>query len=159
MEFSLKNSIVLFSFVTILILLGACGQREEKKESVEIKDTASCSVKPINPNGDSELALLMRAMRDTASSFKELIKAGKVPSRFPELFLKIHTAKPTDSETKKPSFDGFADGYLNALKELSHSNTTNIKSNYNSLVQACENCHSEHCPGPLSTIQKLKLSE
>lgn len=157
MAFSLKNSIQLASLLTVFVLLFACSQKEEKKETVEVNDTASCSVKPVNPNGDSELALLMRSMRDTASSFKEMIKAGKVPARFPELFLKIHSAKPTDNETKKPSFDGFADGYLNALKELSHSNQTNVKSNYNSLVQACENCHSEHCPGPLSAIRKLKL--
>lgn len=157
MVFSLKNRIRLLSLLIIFVLLFACGQKEEKKDAAEIKDSTSCSVIPLNPNGDSELALLMRAMRDTASSFKEMIKAGKVPARFPELFLKIHSAKPTDNETKKPSFDGFADGYLNALKELSHSNEVNVKSNYNALVQACENCHSEHCPGPLSAIRKLKL--
>lgn len=159
MALSLKNKFVLGAFSVLAIFLFNCGGNYDKKqeEIAEKKDTANCVKPPVNPNGDSELALLMRAMRDTAASFKEMILAGKVPDRFPEVFLKIHTAKPTDSETKKTSFDGFADGYLSALKNLSKSNAGNAKDNYNSLVQACVNCHSEHCPGPLSAIRKLKL--
>lgn len=159
MGLSLKNKISFAAFAFFILLITNCGGKKDEENPEIKKDSSACAKPPVNPNGDSELALLMRAMRDTAANFKEMIKAGKVPGRFPELFLKIHSAQPTDNETKKPSFDGFADGYLSALKALSGSNSSNAKSNYNALVQACENCHSEHCPGPLSAIRKLKLAE
>lgn len=158
MALSLKNKIAVAAYVAIVVLLANCGHKEEVKVEVVVKkDSATCAKAPLNPNGDSELALLMREMLDSAKSFKEIIRSGKVPDKFPEAFLKIHTAQPTDNETKKASFNGFADGYLHSLKELSGSTTSNAKLNYNAVVQACENCHSEHCPGPLTAIRKLKL--
>lgn len=158
MVLSLKNKIAIAASFLVILLLVNCGHKEEEKPEISVKkDSASCTKAPLNPNGDSELALLMREMLDSAKSFKEVIKSGKVPDKFPEAFLKIHTAQPTDSETKKSSFDGYADGYLNSLKALSGSNTANAKLNYNAVVQACENCHSEHCPGPLTAIRKLRL--
>lgn len=158
MVLSFRNKIVLgaTAFV-VLFLLNCSGNKEAKEEALVKTDSTACVKPPVNPNGDSELALLMRAMRDSTKSFREMIMNGKVPEKFPEVFLKIHTAIPTDSETKKPSFNGFADGYLADLKNLSASDGTSAKANYNALVQACENCHSEHCPGPLSAIRKLKL--
>lgn len=163
MALSLKNKITLVACSVLVVLLVNCGHKSGEKAAETTAtvsvDSSSCKkeVVSLNPNGDSELALLMREMRDSAVSFKEMIKAGKIPDKFPEIFLKIHTAAPTDSETKKPSFNGYADAYLNSLKELSKSNNSNAKLNYNAVVQACENCHSEHCPGPLSAIRKLKL--
>lgn len=159
MALSLKNKVAIVSCSIVTILLFNCSHKQENSKTFtkSKNDSASCSKAPLNPNGDSELALLMREMLDSAKSFKEMIKAGKVPDKFPEAFLKIHTAKPTDNETKKSSFDGYADGYLSSLKNLASSGTSNAKLNYNAVVQACENCHSEHCPGPLSAIRKLKL--
>lgn len=158
MALSLKNKIVSSSSTLIVLLLVNCGgSKETKTEVIEKNDSASCVKPPVNPNGDSELAVLMRQMRDSTATFKEIIKSGKVPDKFPEVFLKIHTALPTDNETKKPSFDGFATAYLNSLSRLSKSNANDAMVNYNIVVQACENCHLEHCPGPLSAIRKLKL--
>ncbi|MBN8692056.1 MAG: hypothetical protein J0L69_02615 [Bacteroidetes bacterium] len=158
MVLSLKNKLVIGALIFVgLLLLNCSREKETKIETAEKTDSISCAKPPINPNGDSELALLMRAMRDSTKSFKEMIMAGKVPAKFPDVFLKIHSAAPTDSETKKPSFDGFATAYLNSLTQLSKSKTSDAKLNYNAVVQACENCHSEHCPGPISTIRKLKL--
>ncbi|MBL7896814.1 MAG: hypothetical protein JNK50_16060 [Bacteroidia bacterium] len=158
MALSLRNKLVIWTLIFVgLLLLNCSREREAKIETTEKTDSTTCAKPLVNPNGDSELALLMRAMRDTTKSFKEMIMAGKVPTKFPDVFLKIHSAQPTDNETKKPSFNGFADGYLAALKNLSSSDDLNVKVNYNALVQACENCHSEHCPGPLGTIRKLKL--
>lgn len=158
MALSLKNKVVFAASALVILLLVNCGgNKETKAELAENKDSASCVKPSVNPNGDSELAVLMRQMRDSTASFREIIKTGKVPDKFPDVFLKIHTALPTDNETKKPSFDGFATAYLNSLTQLSKSNAKDAPINYNAVVQACENCHSEHCPGPLSAIRKLKL--
>ncbi len=112
---------------------------------------------PLNPNGDSELALLMRMMNDSTASIKEYVKQGKLPEKFPEAFLKIHTAKPTDPTVKTEEFEAFANNYIDGLRQLYQSSPNELKANYNSLVQRCINCHQSSCPGPIKTIKKLKI--
>ena len=153
----LKNKVFIFSAIGMLVLfMEQCSNSGEQQSSEIKKDSSSC-VKPLNPNGDSELAVLMRDMMSSAKSLKEMVKQGELPKTFPEAFLKIHTAKPTDSETKKASFDGFADNYINNLQELYKSPKGELTQNYNAVVNACVACHSEHCPGPLKAINKLKI--
>lgn len=138
-------------------LVQCSGNKTEEKSMA--KDSSSSCTKPVNPNGDSELALLMRNMLQSAKSMKELVKEGKMPEKFPEEFLKIHTAKPTDSETKKASFDGFASNYINNLQTFYASPKEELTKNYNAVVNACVSCHLEHCPGPLTAINKLKIEQ
>ena len=117
----------------------------------------NASDKPLNPNGDSELALLMRMMNDSTAAIKELVAQGKLPDKFPEAFLKIHTAKPTDQTVKTEEFEAFAASYVEGLKQLYHSSPSELETNYNSLVQRCINCHQSVCPGPIKAIKKLKI--
>lgn len=141
---SLKYKVLLcFSFLSIIFLFVQCSHSAEKK--------------PLNPNGDSELALLMRNMNTSTSSLKELIKQGKLPDRFPEEFLRIHKAVPTDSTVKGPVFDAFASNYLNGLNELYKSPKEQLSVNYNAVVQRCVDCHRQFCPGPIKAINKLTL--
>ena len=159
----LKNKFVLlFSFFCLagLGLLPQCssdGDKSNKQETVT--GNASCSPDKINPNGSSELSVLMRTMLKSSVSLKEMIKQGKLPDKFPEEFLKIHTATPTDAATKKASFDGFATAYLVNMKTLFNSPKEELTQNYNSVVNACIACHSEHCPGPLAAIKKLTITQ
>jgi cytochrome c556 len=146
-------SVLLFS---VLFLANCSGGEKKQEEKAKTDSIASCN-KPLNPNGDSELALLMREMMGSASNLKEMIKKGELPEKFPEEFLKIHTAKPTDSDTKKASFDGFADNYLTNLQALYHSPKEDLTKNYNAVINACASCHSQHCPGPLKAINKLRI--
>jgi hypothetical protein len=157
---SLKNKfLVLSALFAIILSMANCSNGEPKQESNKTDSTNCEKPKPLNPNGDSELALLMRKMMHTSESLKEMIKQGNLPKKFPEEFLAIHTAKPTDSETKKASFDGFASSYVSNMKTLYASPKEELTKNYNAVVTACVNCHSEHCPGPLKAINKLKISE
>ena len=158
MALSLKNKIFLLSISIVALVLVNCSQKQEEKVTAEKTDSANCKTEaPLNPNGDSELSVLMRKMLHTSESLKDIIKRGDVPEKFPEEFLKIHTAEPTDSETKKASFNGFADIYLNNLNTLYKSPKTELTINYNAVINACVSCHTEHCPGPLKAIRKLKL--
>jgi cytochrome c556 len=154
----LKNKFTVLSFLllSVLFLVECSGGTEKQNEKAKTDSIASCN-KPLNPNGDSELAVLMREMMSSASNLKEMIKQGNLPEKFPEEFLKIHTAKPTDSDTKKASFDGFADNYLSNLQTLYHSPKEDLTKNYNAVINACASCHSQHCPGPLKAINKLKI--
>lgn len=158
MALSLRNkyftvAVLLFA---VLLLAQCSGKGSTEDASTADSTAASCS-KPLNPNGDSELALLMRNMMHSSENMKEMIRQGKLPDKFPEEFLKIHTAKPTDAGTKKASFDAFATNYINNLELLYKSPKEELTQNYNAVVNACVSCHMEHCPGPLKAINKLKI--
>lgn len=159
MVLSLKNKFTVCSALLLFVLLAANCSGYAKKEDAEkakLDSIASCG-KPLNPNGDSELAMLMREMMSSASNMREMVKQGNLPATFPEEFLKIHTAQPTDSETKKASFEDFADNYISNLNTLYNSPKEDLTKNYNAVVNACASCHSQHCPGPLKAINKLKI--
>lgn len=111
----------------------------------------------INPNGSSELSILMRDMYDHALAARKLALNGEKDVAFPKEFNKIHTATPTDETTKNSYYDTFADVYLNALKTYSGTASEELKSNYNNLVNTCLACHSSHCPGPIPRIRKLLI--
>ena len=160
MESSLKNkfSLLLLFGVSVFFLAQCAQEKDENKKAAEVKtDTTSCTKKPVNPTGDSELALLMRDMLHSSESLKEMVKQGKLPEKFPEVFLKIHTAKPTDSATKHDSFDAFATNYIDNLQLLYKSPSKDLSKNYNAVINSCLSCHEEHCPGPIKTINKLKI--
>ena len=140
-----------------VFLLSRCSNEKPAEEAAGKDSTAASCNKPLNPNGDSELALLMRDMMHSSENMREMIRQGKLPDKFPEAFLKIHTAKPTDSTTKKASFDAFANNYIYNLQALYHSPKEELTQNYNAVVNACVSCHTAHCPGPLKAINKLKI--
>lgn len=159
MALSLKNKTTVFAIITtIVVLLENCSNNTAKVEEKEADKKENCA-KPLNPNGDSELALLMRNMMSSSKNLKQLIEQGNIPKEFPEEFKKIHTAQPTDSDTKKESFDGFASNYIANLQNLYNSPKEDLKKNYNAVVAACVSCHSEHCPGPLKAINQLKIND
>ena len=111
----------------------------------------------MNPNGSSDLSLLMREMLDHAQSARKLALENKVDTTIPASFIKIHTATATDFETKNSYYDTFADLYLNAVKSYGKASNTEAISNYNNLVNTCLACHSTHCPGPVPRIKKLLI--
>ncbi|MCG3166924.1 MAG: hypothetical protein POELPBGB_02707 [Bacteroidia bacterium] len=115
--------------------------------------------KSLNPNGDSELAVLMRAMADSTDAWKQMTLQNKMPQKFPDAFLKIHTATASDSMMKTPEFDALATSYVEGLNLFYQSSPSELKTNYNSLVQRCINCHNSHCPGPLKRIKKMVIEE
>lgn len=156
---SLRNKYTVLTalFCVVLFLADCSDNAKNQSEEKAKKDSLASCTKPVNPNGDSELAVLMREMMSSAGNLKEMIKQGNLPDKFPEEFLKIHTAKPTDSDTKKASFDGFADNYISNLHALYSSPKEELTQNYNAVINACASCHSQHCPGPLKAINKLKI--
>lgn len=132
--------------IVILSVIVGCSNDDKAKKS-------------LNPNGDSELAMLMRAMLDSSANIKALISKGKMPENFPEEFLKIHTAKPTDPKVRTPEYEAFATSFVEGLDQLYKSPPEDFQVNYNSLVQRCANCHKAICPGPLKAINKLWITD
>jgi hypothetical protein len=134
----------IITLLTIFIL-ASCTERECKKP------------RPINPNGDSELALLMRDMFTESDSLKQLVEAGNSLSGLKK-YENIHSAIPTDPTVKGPVFEAFAEAYINSLKELESTDSSSVFK-FNKMVDQCMNCHTEFCPGPKKRIKKLYISE
>jgi muramidase (phage lysozyme) len=112
-----------------------------------------------NPNGDSELALLMRDMFDDGLRLKQDIQNGKLP-KVMEKFKNIHTAIPTeDGKTDTDIYKAFAESYLNALENLTEADESNAVKKYNFMVDNCMNCHNAICPGPTVRIKQLYIQD
>jgi cytochrome c553 len=110
-----------------------------------------------NPNGSSELSLLMRKMEKQLSDARPAVLNGKYKGTYPKEFDKIYTAKPTDNETKMSSYDVFANVYISAVKSFVSAKPADQVDSYNNVVNTCLACHSQHCPGPVGRIKKLLI--
>jgi hypothetical protein len=121
------------------------------------KDSGN-QINSINPNGDSELALLMREMYDDALRMKKQIKQGEVPTII-KSFESIHAAKATEPEkASRPDYKLYGDAYLTAMQRIdTFIDWPSKKRAYNSMVESCITCHSSMCPGPIAKINKLKI--
>ena len=119
-----------------------------------------CIDNQINPNGDSELAIVMRNLFDNSLEIKSHIidlddfKSNKLPSKLIEKYSYnlnlLHSAKPTDKNLRDDGvYQAFANAYINTSKKF----TNNLsKKNFNAMVNNCVQCHEKFC---LGTIQKI----
>lgn len=121
----------------------------------------SCADKPksLNPNGDSELALLMRAMHEEGMRTKTQLLKGESPELSVD-YHKLFTAKATEpAKVANPLYAGFATSFEDAAKALGSEFNADKVGSYKKYVDACMNCHKEICPGPMVKIRKMYLSE
>ncbi len=122
----------------------------------------SCStvkISAINPNGDSELALLMRQLHVTTDSLKQLIvnKEGNISNEFIAELERAHQAIPTDPKVKTPEFTAYNDLIIIQAKAVQAATDENKIKEYNQLINSCINCHLRFCPGPIEKIKKLNI--
>lgn len=129
----------------------ACNSSVKEKESCKLEDS-------LNPNGTSELALLMREMALHAETNHNLLIAGKSIAAKPEDIGTIMTAERTKKDLDTVLFKGFAKIYLQRLKELDEAPENNKITAHNALVTSCTDCHSNMCPGPIKRINKLFIT-
>ncbi len=115
------------------------------------------SSKPLNPNGDSELAILMRQMFEDGERVREQIKNGQ-PVDIQVDFEKMMTAKATDpTKMQGKDYPHFALSYVEAMKALRDAPPAEAQDKYSAMVATCMNCHEQSCPGPMVRIKKLTL--
>ena len=144
------------TFSIILIGIGlatviqSCGKTAfEKKE--EKKPT-------VNPNGDSELAIIMRTMMQSGRTMKSEIANNQSISPYPVEIKKMTTAKPTDGMIEDRNvFNGLANYHLATMDSV-YLKGTNPKVQFNHLVKSCVDCHNNYCQGPIPTIKQLYIS-
>jgi len=111
--------------------------------------------RPVSPNNDSELALLMRDMFTDGERIKAQVERGEMPTGLKD-FAAIHSAIPTDSTVRGPVFTAFAEAYLESVRQMEADDSTSVF-RFNRMVDQCMNCHTEFCPGPKKRIKKLYI--
>jgi hypothetical protein len=113
--------------------------------------------KDINPNGSSELALLMRHMFDDGMQMRADIMEGKKATTAID-HAKIHTAAATQpEETETPTYKTFAAAYEAAVGDLNAAPAGEQRGPYTHVVNTCIQCHQSFCTGPIRKIRKMEL--
>lgn len=124
-----------------------------------VNTACSDKAKSLNPNGDSELALLMREMYDDGMKTKQQLLDRKEPEVHVK-YKNIHTAKSTESLHVDPAnFSPYALAYEAAMDSFIAADASNKVAAYQTMVNACMNCHQTVCPGPKVKIKHLYFSE
>lgn len=115
--------------------------------------------KQLNPNGDSELAILMRGMFDEGMKIKEAVASGeKVDLEID--YDKLLTATATEPEkAASPTYKAMAQVYMSIMEKYKEADLDESKALYLDMVNTCKACHKSMCPGPLVRIKLLDLEE
>ncbi|NVK52390.1 MAG: hypothetical protein HWD85_05605 [Flavobacteriaceae bacterium] len=137
-------------FVLIFFTLLVVGCNSKKETKVEITPVT-------NFYKQSEMAALMLLMYEKNAENKKLILAGKSPKTFPEEFLKIHTAKLTDSTDRNQDFKTFSNYYINSMQQVFNSPQDSLINKHNTAINSCIACHETTCVGPIPRIKKLLI--
>ncbi len=142
--------LVILLGLTISILLTGCFSDPETTQQKRASG-------PVNPNGDSELALLMRDMFDNGMLMKEQIQNGKAPQvTFDyEAILTAHATEPDKVATEE--FKTFSETFLHTMRALEKADEEEAPDLYRSMVETCMGCHKILCPGPTRRIVKMRI--
>ena len=134
----------IFSFLILTIIVFSCSQTESEKRA-------------INPNGDSELGLLMREMHEEGKKMMAAAKKGEKHTftHDPEKILSAIATEPEKANSHE--FKVFAQQYVSVMKAYKSASTEEFLQEYKGMVSICQNCHEALCPGPLRAINKLEL--
>lgn len=144
----------ILSSLLVFIFLVGCSNNEETCATPSEKEVHST-----NPNGDSELALLMRDMFSDSWKARQAVLKGKETKLDIETLQRIHKAQATEPEkAASPVFAAMSNTYLASVKALNAADGDSARTRaYTLMISQCEVCHKQFCPGPLVKIKKLKL--
>ena len=147
----MKTKLLIFSLLLGLITGTACNKQEKVSEE-------SCA--PLNPNGDSELALLMRKMAKLSEDNAVALRAGKDLVPYDGSFKKVIFKAERSMNVEEQMFQGMAKAYITNLNKLYAATTMDEKLQlHNNVVQTCQDCHGQTCRGPLKRIDKMMVSK
>ena len=113
---------------------------------------------PINPNGMSQLAMLMRHMAADMETTRQALETGQPLGRsLYEGQRLLRCSWPTLESQRHDPFDALAVAYLAKVKALDAAPAAQRPAAYSAVVGACRACHEVTCEGPLVVIVSLAL--
>lgn len=110
-----------------------------------------------NPNGQSELAALMRSMEAALKEARPLVAQGQKVGPFASRFAKIRCAWPTNLGDRDAQFDALAVAYLSAVAKLDATHGADAPAAFDGVLNACRACHERACSGAIVAINALRL--
>ena len=114
--------------------------------------------KPLNPNGDSELAILMRDMYDEGMQLKQSVINGEEPAMKLN-YHHINMATPTEAgKNASHEYLLFAKAYEASVERFKNASEAERPEAYQNMVDNCMSCHSAVCQGPMVRIKKMYLT-
>lgn len=139
-------------FFIFSISLFSCSNQEEKKAEKKVKIT--------NPNGMSEMSLIMEEWYDVMLKFSSQLKDNYVVDNVETIKQNdIYKAKTSKTGVHGKQFDAFADGFFYNFNEIENTISYGEQvAQFNLAVKSCVNCHEQFCPGPMVRIKKLTVA-
>lgn len=110
-----------------------------------------------NPNGQSELAALMRTMEAALKDARPLVAKGQAVGPFAQRFAKIRCSWPTNPSDRDAEFDALATAYLGAVSALDRASGAASAGAFDGVLNACRACHERACGGAIVAINALRL--
>lgn len=147
----MKTTFTIGSIALLLLVLGCVS------ESGETNKPSPAVSKPLNPNGDSELALLMREMFEDGERMKQDILDGKVPKIGVDYEAVLTAAATEPEKAASDAYHAFALTYIETMKAIEKADPEEAATLYVSMVKTCMDCHTQLCPGPKRRIRKLEM--
>ncbi len=148
----MKKTIAVISVLFLaIVLIISCGRKPAQEKKVDQE-------KQVNPNGSSELAIVMRTMMEHGKELKKSIEENQPLVPYPVEIKTLMTAQPTEGMIEdKDVYNGFATFHLATLDSIYLKNVE-PKVQFNHMVKSCVDCHENYCHGPIPTIKKLYIS-
>lgn len=144
----MKKIVFVLMLILPVLFTTACKQKQETS------DEESCA--PLNPNGDSELALLMRKMAKLNEDNAVALREGKELVPYDGSFEKVIYTADRSMKVEEEFFQGMAKSYITHLNKLYAAGPQDDKAAlHNNVVQSCQDCHGQTCRGPLKRIDKM----
>lgn len=142
------------SAVILLLIVGIAACNSEVEEVSEFKHPDEI----VNPNGDSELAIVMRNLHYEADIVRAAIEKGEEAdfTKLKELSDRLTTSVPTDSNVLDEDYYMMSGLVQSKVNEILESSDPAIE--FDGLVSTCITCHRSTCPGPIGKIEKLRIN-
>jgi hypothetical protein len=106
-----------------------------------------------NPNGDSELAVLMRLFVDGLRETRLLVEAEEPVAPLLPVHRSMRCAWPTVPSDRDAGFDARSQSYLSVVRSFDESPS---KGTYNAIISNCVACHQVSCGGVIEFIESLR---
>jgi len=111
----------------------------------------------INPNGASELAVLMRVMQRDLSTARDAIAAGASVPAMSAAHAQMRCAWPTDPGDRNAAFDALAQAYIGAVQAMESAPPEAQRAAHDRVLDTCVACHQTTCLGPIPAIEALRF--
>lgn len=147
----MKKIALSLMLVSMIAIIYSCQSKKEAEKE------ENCAPAAVNPNGDSELALLMRDMAKISEANAIALREGKELAPYKGEFAAMKTAERTMKDFDETFFQGMSDSYLANMQKLYEAKPEDRITLHNNVVESCQACHNQICPGPLKRIDKMMV--